>query len=39
MRTLRRFFKYGGLSGSTAGLSDETTGAMAALMRRANIRG
>lgn len=32
-------YKYGGLPGSLAGLSDPTFGAMAALMRRANIRG
>jgi hypothetical protein len=31
--------KYGGLSGSTAGLSDETLGAMWALMHRSNIGG
>lgn len=34
-----QLFKYAGLSGSTAGLSDESIGAMAALMRRSNIRG
>lgn len=36
---IRGFFKYAGLAGSTAGLSDESIGAMAALMRRSNIGG
>lgn len=36
---VQAFFKYAGLAGSTAGLSDETIGAMGALMRRSNIRG
>lgn len=33
------FFEYGGLSGSQAGLSDETVGAIAALMKRNQISG
>jgi hypothetical protein len=36
---VRELFKYAGLAGSTAGLSDESIGAMAAMMRRSNIRG
>ncbi len=36
---VKQFFKYAGQSGSVAGLSDETMGAAAALMRRSNIRG
>lgn len=36
---VQQFFKYAGLAGSTAGLSDETIGTMGALMRRSNIRG
>ncbi len=36
---IRQFFKYGAMPGSSAGLSDETLGATAALMRRANIHG
>ncbi|WEK50302.1 MAG: phage tail tape measure protein [Candidatus Kaistia colombiensis] len=33
------FFKFGAMPGSTAGLSDETMGTIAALMKRANIPG
>ncbi len=33
------FFEYGGLSGHQAGLSDETVGAMAAIMKRNQISG
>lgn len=36
---VRQFFKYGGSSGSVAGLSDETLGGIAAVLRRSNIRG
>ncbi|HWW46534.1 MAG TPA: phage tail tape measure protein [Xanthobacteraceae bacterium] len=36
---VRQFFKYGGPSASVAGLSDETMGAVAAILRRSNIRG
>ena len=36
---IRQLYKYGGQSGSVGGLSDGTFGAMAALMRRSNIRG
>lgn len=36
---ITQLFKYAGFSGSMAGLSDESIGAMAAMMRRSNIRG
>jgi hypothetical protein len=36
---IKAFFKFAGMAGSTAGLSDESMGALAALMRRANIPG
>lgn len=36
---IKEFFKFGGMPGSTVGFSDEYLGAMAALMRRANISG
>lgn len=36
---IRQLFKYGGQPASAAGLSDSTFGALAALMRRNNIRG
>ncbi|MGR7997185.1 phage tail tape measure protein [Xanthobacter sp. ZOL 2024] len=36
---VRQFFKYGGAPGSVAGFSDETLGAMAAILRKSNIRG
>ena len=36
---IRQFFKYGGASGHVAGLSNETMGAIAAILRRSNIRG
>ncbi|WP_336801817.1 phage tail tape measure protein [Kaistia sp. MMO-174] len=36
---IKDFFKFGAMPGSTAGLSDETMGAIAALMKRANIPG
>jgi hypothetical protein len=36
---LKEFFKFGGLSGSTAGLSDQSIESMGALMHRANIPG
>lgn len=38
-REISSFFEYGGLSGSQAGLSDETVGAIAALMKRNQISG
>jgi hypothetical protein len=36
---ITQLFKYAGMSGAMAGLSDETIGAIAAMMRRSNIRG
>lgn len=36
---IKQFFKYGGQPGSVAGFSDPVLGAMAAMMRRSNIRG
>ncbi|WP_342361900.1 phage tail tape measure protein [Terrarubrum flagellatum] len=36
---IKQYFKLGGMPGSGAGLSDETLGALGALMRRSNIRG
>lgn len=36
---IKQYFKYGGQPGAVAGFSDPTMGAMAALMRRSNIRG
>ena len=36
---VKAFYKYGGAPGATAGLPDPYVGAMAALMRRSNIRG
>lgn len=36
---IRQFFKYGGASGHVAGLSNESMGAIAAILRRSNIRG
>lgn len=36
---ITQLFKYAGFAGSMAGLSDESIGAMAAMMRRSNIRG
>jgi len=36
---VQQFFKFGGASGHVAGLSMETMGALAAIMRRSNIRG
>ena len=36
---VKAFYKYGGAPGATAGLPDAYVGAMAALMRRSNVRG
>lgn len=36
---VQQFWKYGGASGTVAGLSDETKGAMAVGLRRAGVRG
>ncbi|QRG05926.1 phage tail tape measure protein [Xanthobacter dioxanivorans] len=36
---VRQFFKYAGAPGSVAGFSDATMGAVAAILRKSNIRG
>ncbi|WP_296581701.1 phage tail tape measure protein [Xanthobacter sp.] len=36
---VRQFFKYGGAPGSVAGFSDASMGAVAAILRKSNIRG